>query len=1412
METCINGFMFFVIFMKKSSIFQVFIKYGIIFILILSGTEFVNAQQNPLRFSYLTVDDGLSHTDVKEIRQDRLGFIWIATLFGLDRYDGHAIKRFYNTSVPKSNSFRNRIRSMCLDENDRIWLGSEDGIQFFDPRSERYTDVDNVQHNTGNKTYRRLLALKGNLLATLAEDQFGLFKVNGKTLVDIALKYPKGVRFTDMMTDDAGNIWLSSNQGIWKLDNLFHFRHFVVIDSSRRYFNTLSKVFHNQKNQLIVVEGTKLILTNENTGYLGSPKASSALSLHELQHIQIPGCSLINDIIQDKKLNYWVSTDAGLFLLDESFNIKQNITTHSFVNSLNTNYLDKLFIDRSECLWVCTFGGGVDFCDLNSKLFYTFQHNPEVANTLSGNHVRSIIEDSGQKVWIGTNADGLNEYDLKTAKFTHYDKESSSVKLKSNEIDALELDNDHYLWIGTDKGIDILNQKRNGVWRPSGYEKFPVHSISSLTKDCYGNMWFGSYYNGFGCITHDKNNVCQVKYWGRGSGYRMWADKVKPELLVSSIHGLTRLRINSSGQVIKTFQYRVNNRPNSLSSNYIFPIQSQSDSTYWVGTIGGGLDNLILKKDNTYQVKTYGSQYGVFNDVEAMELDDKGRVWMGGNGLECLDVRHNKLIRFDKNDGLQGNSFKVGASYKGKDGRLYFGGTNGLNYFFPDSIKINKIPAHPVFTDLIINNKIIHVGESSDAKKTLPKSIGYSNELVLDHLQNNFVVTFSAMHYANPTKCQFRYKLIGFDKEWKYTTGKNPTAAYSNLDYSGYTLVLQATNNDGLWSSDNATLAIEITAPWYKSLPAKITYMGLFLSGLIGIYIYQARWYRLKRELAVRDVEEKKREEMHLQKEELYQQQLQFFTNISHEFRTPLTLIIGPLESLIKENAYNAYQHTYQIMYRNAKRLINLINELMNFSKVADSAVKLRVTQINLFGFVDVLFNEFDELAGNKKMVYTLKLAEQYAPIWLDQQIVEKILFNLLNNSFKYTAAGGRITLDVFFSFDDFRPTYAAEYRLLNKHRAGSYIYFRITDTGIGISKESISEIFDRYYRISNNHLGSGVGLALVKSLTLLHKGDIYVYSERYKGTEIIIALPLGESNYSLTERIGDDCNQPANMLEKTDHAEILTSDQTELPQEKETGLKIPAKQHILLVEDNDELRCFLKNMLRPHYLVYEAVNGKEGLDLAIETVPDLIISDVMMPVMNGVELCKQVKEKFETSHIPFLILSAKDALEARLEGLESGADYYFSKPLSIDLLLLTIHNLFEQKQKLKIKYTKDYYSEATELVHSTKDKAFLDKLIKLIETNIQTPELDVDYICRHMFTSRSKLYQKIKSISGQSINEFVRTIRLKKAAHIMTHEDVTQIELIERIGILSVSYFQKAFRKEFGRTPSQFIKEVKAG
>jgi DNA-binding response OmpR family regulator/nitrogen-specific signal transduction histidine kinase len=551
---------------------------------------------------------------------------------------------------------------------------------------------------------------------------------------------------------------------------------------------------------------------------------------------------------------------------------------------------------------------------------------------------------------------------------------------------------------------------------------------------------------------------------------------------------------------------------------------------------------------------------------------------------------------------------------------------------------------------------------------------------------------------------------------------------------------------------------------------------------------------------------------MHRQREELYQQQLMFFTNISHEFRTPLTLILGPLESLIGQNKNTVLDYSYQLMLRNAKRLINLINELMNFKKVADSLIKLQVQSLPLNPFFQGLGSEFQSLSESKNVSLTTinHLETDHSPSiagLFDAHILEKILLNLLNNAFKYTPSGGQVFFEVFSDSYKLNSFFATGFQLLNEdYRAKKYLYFRVADTGIGISSDTISKIFDSFYRISRDQIGSGVGLALVKSLTKLHKGDIYVYSERQKGTEIFIGIPWGDENYNESERAVSGA-EPEVQLEAIDHSILIPSpDQGN----DKKPLTTRIQKHILLVDDNQELRTFLKQVFEEYYYIYEADDGNAAVEIAVEKAPDLIISDVMMPGMNGIELCKLIKERFETSHIPFIILSAKDALINKIEGMESGADFYFAKPLSVDLLLLTVHNLFEQSERLKLRYTNNYLSEATELVHSEKDKAFFHALLNLIEENIQDPDLDVDFLCKHLYTSRTKLYQKIKSITDQSVAEFIRTIRLKKAIQIMTHEDIAMNIVVDRVGMQSSSNFSRAFKKEYGKSPLQFMQALK--
>ena len=1373
-----------------------------LFLIISAASNFVFGQSYPYKFNYLTADEGLSHPDVNDIAQDEKGYIWIATNFGLDRYDGYVIKRYYNTNVPLNNAFKNRIVRMYPDENGNIWLTTEGGIQYFDVKKEKYVDL-NLKGTKTSPGLWKIFKPSGNLLYGFVDYRLKIFSIADNTIEEQEIEMPGGLRFFDMVPDKDGVLYFPSDKGLWMLDKN---KKLVNLPISGLNSQQFSRLFIDKNNNFLLGEQDSLFLVHSRY-FKKDNKTFKALYIKKktLLNSLYP----ILGIVGGKGSEYWINTRTNLIRLDGDLNYIQKIDSESSQHSLNSSVILRTFTDRSECLWVGMSGGGLNYCDLNQKLFYTIQRNPEKVYSLTGNHIRCVLED-GDDLWIGTNANGLNRYNFKNQNFEYLNADNSHLRLKSNVISSLALDNDRNLWIGTGNGLHILSADRKTFLMPDGFDQFPTFTITSLAKDCFGNIWFGNLEN-MGVIWRDDQKKYHVRHYSQG--HYILADKLKPELLFSNRKGLERITFDSKGNIVNSYHYTASSTPNSLSSNYTAPIGKQNDSTYWIGTIGGGLNRLsISTKNNAYSIKLYGDSYNIFKDVETLEVDNWGNIWMGGDGLEYLNPKTGKVIRYDKNDGLQGNSFKIHASYEGASGRLYFGGINGLNYFYPEEIKANQVSARPTLTDILVNNQRPGYGTSDNSKNVIEQAIGYGNNLKLSYLQNNFVILFSAMHFANPLKCQYRYKLEGFDKDWNYTDGKHPSAAYSNLKYESYKFVVEATNNDGVWSKITAETNIIITPPWWESNLAKFIYGLLVVSALVGFYIYQARWYRLKREIEVRAVNEMKREEMHRQREELYQQQLTFFTNISHEFRTPLTLILGPLESLIVQNKNAVLDYSYQLMLRNAKRLINLINELMNFKKVSDSIIKLKVHQLDITHFCNDLVIEFGNMAESKdidfKMLDHIKKDHDGSVYGVfDDKILEKILLNLLNNSIKYTEPGGKIVFEIFDDMAKFAPAFSSGFELLNDDlRAKNYIYFRIIDTGIGIPKESIDKIFDSFYRVSKDQMGSGVGLALVKSLTKLHKGDIYIYSDVYKGTEIIVGIPWGEENYSELERTTAS-SEPEARLEAIDNT-ILAP----LPEAENGGSEVALGnvRNILLVDDNYELRTFLKKVFEEHYHIFEADNGEEGLKMAMEKVPDLIISDVMMPVMNGIEFCKLIKDTFETSHIPFIILSAKDALETKIEGLESGADFYFSKPLSIDLLLLTVHNIFEQRERVKLRYTNNYLSEATELVQSEKDKEFFQTLLSLIEDNIQDAELDVEFLCKHLFISRTKLYQKIKSITDQSVGDFIRTVRLKKAIQIMTHEDIAMNKVVDRVGMQSSSNFSRAFKKEYGKSPLQFMQSLR--
>jgi signal transduction histidine kinase/DNA-binding response OmpR family regulator/streptogramin lyase len=943
------------------------------------------------------------------------------------------------------------------------------------------------------------------------------------------------------------------------------------------------------------------------------------------------------------------------------------------------------------------------------------------------------------------------------------------------------------IWVSTwGGGLNLFDRTKETFSRflndPSDSFSISSNFVQKTFEDYQGKLWVATYYGGLNLFDPGKGRFIR---------------------LVTDPSGKTR-----------------------ISGKNIVSLLEDREGRIWIGTDDGGLN---CYNQNTRHFTHYFDAEEKTPDLRVLFADSKGRIWVGQKGLYLLDATRDRFrpfapaaglsgefikgitedelgylwiatsngltsmnpetgssTRYNTGDGLQALEFEANAFLRTKDGEMFFGGINGFNYFYPRTIRANPFVPPVYITGFQLSNRKVLPG---DKNSLLQQDITLTKEVRLSYRQSTISFNFSALNYTTPENNQYAYKLDGLDKDWNYV-GRENKAVYTNLAPGEYVFRVKASNNDGVWNQDGAAIRVVITPPFWKT--GWFTFL-LAAAGLAGLYAF----YRVRTQLKLKEMEARK-------KEEIRQVQLQFFTNISHEFRTPLSLILGPLEKMMKEHAHPAFHRYYQTMYRNAQRLLSLINELMDFGKLESGSLKLGVQKGNLTIFMEELAEEFRDWVIQKEIDFTLQQNQQ-EEAWYDRQVLEKIVLNLLHNSFKYTKTGGQITLEVLSSLECFRPSFANELILKNQFRGTRYAYLRVADNGIGISATSIHHLFERYYRITDSHLGSGVGLAFVKSLALLHKGDIYVYSERMKGTEILIGIPVGENDYRKEEKRTEADKEGGIRLEST------TGTGPELTQEnRRPASHLPPVETILLVEDNEELRHFLKDALRGQYLVEEASDGQEGLIRAKETSPGLIISDVIMPGLDGFGLCRAIKEDIDTSHIPFVLLTARTDMPAQVEGLDSGADYYFAKPLNLELLLLTIRNRFEQDRKLKERYSRGSQVEALDLVHSEKDKEFMHRLLQTIDAQLANPEFDIDALCQEIGMSRTRLYAKIKGISQQSIGDFIRTIRLKKAVQIMTHEDVSLTEVMARIGIQTQSYFTKAFKKEFGKTPTQFILEMR--
>jgi signal transduction histidine kinase/ligand-binding sensor domain-containing protein/DNA-binding response OmpR family regulator len=1364
-----------------------------------------SAQAPKLKFKHISLEQGLSNSTIETIYQDKRGFIWIGTRDGLNRFDGYQMVVYRFDPHDSSSISDNYIRCIYEDRNRQLWVGTINGLNRFDPEKNNFIRYKHVPGN--NKS------LSNNLVTCIYQDQAARLWV-GTFGGGINLFLPENesfvyfqhdsTRIKSLSDDHVNYIYEDSRGNCW-----------VATEDGLNLFNRESRVFRCYRN---------------------APGFARDLRNNRITVIK-------EDRLGDLLLG---TAENGLII----FNEKERIFTQYFhrekdPSSLASNLVRSLLVDKNGAIWIGSVNGGLDFFHAATGRFYHYQNEPDNVFSLSQRTVSALFEDNQQNLWVGTHRGGLNLYMPNIEKFTLYRQEPGANSLSYNDVKAFCEDSHGRIWIGTDGGgLNLFDQETN-LFQHFRYDPFDAKTLGSnevldIMEDSRQHLWVGTWGGGLSLFDPADNSFHRylndpANKNSISSNYiqKIFEDR-ELNLWVATYYGGLNYFNPKTKQFTRILED--NGRRTRLLGNNIVSINQDRGGNIWIGTDDGGLNCL---HSSTHQFSHYFDKEEKIPDLRVLFVDSRGRLWVGQTGLYLYDAGHdsfslytdkaglstefikgmaeddqgnfwistsNGLTEFNPEtlafkkyntaDGLQGMEFEANAYLKTRNGEMFFGGLNGFNAFYPENIRINTFVPPVYITDFQVFNKRVVPGEKGSP---LDKDISETRQITLSYRQSTFSFGFAALNYTALENNQYAYRLDAIDHDWNYV-GYERRASYTNLGTGRYVFRVKASNNDGVWNEQGPSIIITITPPFWETWWFRILVLLVLLSAVLRIY-------RFNRKMERRKLDQQKKEEMH-------QEQLQFFTNISHELRTPLSLILGPIEVLEKGHPGPGNNHYYQVIHRNANRLMNLINELMDFRKSEAGVLKLNVMPGSIALFLQEIGEEFSELAIQKNIRFNILTPEENKEVWFDRQILEKIAINLVSNSFKYTGDKGVVTVEVRETLDNFRAAFDNTLILKNEYQGRQYIYLRVADNGIGISKDSIAHLFERYYKITDSHLGSGIGLAFVKSLTLLHKGHIFVYSERNKGTEIIIGIPVRKEDYDVKERWIYNNKEAGARLESINAKDLhefqplsppLIGEGAGAGEEEETR----PTPLLLVVDDNEELRNFLKESLSPGYRILEAKDGRAGLAMAKEEFPDLIISDIMMPDIDGIEFCRLIKEDIDTSHVPFLMLTARDAQASRLEGLESGADFYFAKPLSIQLLTLTIRNILSQREKLKKKYDKDNYAEAHELVHSRKDRQFMDQLIGFIESHLTNPDMDVDYVCMQMGMSRTSLYQKIKHLTGQSIGEFVRKIRLRKAAQLMTHKDLSIMDVMYSVGIQTQSYFTKAFKKEFGKTPSQFLRDL---
>ena len=1381
--------------------------------------------QGQLQLNQISHINGLSQNTVNSIIQDNDGFLWIATYNGVNKYDGYSMD-YYDLS--NRNLSSNLIHNLFKDNDGNIWAGTpESGINRINPNTKKIVTFFNNSIDAGNfrsnpnTVFQLHQSASGVYFYLSKKGGYNFFRISKK---DIIINHEKNITWKSggssinmAKPSKNGKHWFfNSSKGV-KLSQANVAFENDKIALNLQDSNIMDPIFDNgfvvnfyeySKNTLYFVSNKLELIEiklNDDLKVISKKRIDIFSNSRDLSKINYQTVS----IISDNKNGLWIGRNEILI----NYNVNSGAIFdigESGNNKLENKDIKRLFVDKFNILWVGTYNNGVYKIDFEKKSFLSsiaFLKKEALYNEVfHKSPIKAMCEDNNGNIWLGAGGLGgiakitVNQLDssLSNSKqkkwvFDYLNTNKKFQKQPFYRIKKLLNDSKGNIWVGSTSGLSkiqlLSNSYKTETFKAFNPEKssfsFPVFAIE---EDHLGAIWAGYFGNGLLKLTYN-NNSKKYEYLSykndpenteslSNNTIRVITEDSYKNLWIGTALGLNKLKYNKDGSVV--FERFFNNKKdnNSLGNDHVLDVFQSKNGNIYVGTFGGGLNEITILKNNKYQFKRYTIKNGLPSDVVYhIEEDSSGNLWlMHIRGMSKLNLTTGKVSYFKNQSNLNEYEFRDNSMLKTSSGYIIGGTTTGFSFFDPDKLTENKTKAELVITDFKISNESVNIFEKKQGKVILDKNINQTDKIELSYNMNSFEFTFSSLHFSDPEKNKYKYILEGFDDKWYYSIGNQRRfAAYTNVPAGEYTFKVYGSNSAGMWTDEPKKISVSIKNPWYLTTLSIFLFLILLVT---VIYIFV--------KIRLNQIQLEKSEEMN-------QMKLQFFTNVSHELRTPLALIVSPLEQIIRGNVNLKDQPKLNsIMYKNSNRLLKLINQLLDFRKAESGNLSLMVQNDDLVSFVRDVFTVFEEIALEKEIKFLFLSGEKEISAWFDNDKIEKILYNLLSNAFKFTPKGKSIKVSV---------------EIKNK----DYAIIKVIDYGIGIPEEELNSVFERFYQTRNKNIsaqeGSGLGLAYIKHLVKIHNGEINIKSKLHEGTTCTVTIPISKTAY-LKSSIIELQPQKYNFNYSTTGVNVLKESQllrgklVENITEHSTETPL-----ILIVEDNRELRDYMVDFLSNDFRVLTANNGKEGLDLAIKNIPNIIICDLMMPIMDGIEMCKTLKTDVNTSHIPVIILTAKSGIENEKEGLETGADEYLLKPFDVDLLKLRLNNILRTKQQWIQKFKTNSSSKPWKELSNKLDQKFIEKSIEIVKKNLDNANFSVEQFALEIGMSRSALFLKLKSVTGQSSSEFIRTIRINNAAKLIRSMKYSISEIIYMVGFSDPKYFRTCFKKQFGMRPSEYLK-----